>query len=504
VSARLLGLVRKELIRPYAVGEDDRFRFRHALIRDAAYEGMPKRLRAELHEQHATWLDAKGDTKLIVAYHLEQAVRLRRELSQHDDATSRLAARAGGLLGDAGRRAFRRADMPAARSLLGRAVDLLPEHDTVWLDLRRLEANALWTLGEIDRADELLLEVVEAATAAHDRETEWAARLDRSQRLSMAGRPGGGDLVETATRAAVVFEELGENSGLARAHRALGLAAYRLGHYQSAEHELRRALDHADRARDETETARSADALCTALLFGPARTEEAAGLCRELLGRATGNLLLEANVAASLSGLEAMRGRFDEARSLYGRGRAIYRDLGLPMPLAGLTQVSGLVELLAGDADAAERELREGHGILTAAGAKLYLSPQSALLAEALLALGRTAEAESLVSDAETWLGPEDLASQILVKTVRAHVDLSHSEPGAALESAQRAVRVGEQTDALSLTGDAFVALGLAHARLGDRVGAETAMARALALYARKGNVAAGGRASTLLVEAIA
>ena len=59
VPRSLLGLVRKELIRPdrSALAQGDAFRFRHMLIRDAAYERLPKAERAELHELFAGWLD---------------------------------------------------------------------------------------------------------------------------------------------------------------------------------------------------------------------------------------------------------------------------------------------------------------------------------------------------------------------------------------------------------------------------------------------------------------
>jgi hypothetical protein len=55
VTARLTALVRRELVRPdraELVGEDA-FRFRHLLIRDAAYDALPKSVRAELHERFA-------------------------------------------------------------------------------------------------------------------------------------------------------------------------------------------------------------------------------------------------------------------------------------------------------------------------------------------------------------------------------------------------------------------------------------------------------------------
>ena len=51
-GACLATLVRKELIRPHEVIEDA-FRFRHMLIRDAAYERITKELRSGLHERFA-------------------------------------------------------------------------------------------------------------------------------------------------------------------------------------------------------------------------------------------------------------------------------------------------------------------------------------------------------------------------------------------------------------------------------------------------------------------
>ena len=54
-TAALVALVRKELVRPEQplLAGDDAFRFRHLLIRDAAYDALPKAERAELHERFA-------------------------------------------------------------------------------------------------------------------------------------------------------------------------------------------------------------------------------------------------------------------------------------------------------------------------------------------------------------------------------------------------------------------------------------------------------------------
>ena len=51
LDQQLAALIRKELIRPQpsTFHGDQAFRFRHLLIRDAAYNALPKETRAELH-----------------------------------------------------------------------------------------------------------------------------------------------------------------------------------------------------------------------------------------------------------------------------------------------------------------------------------------------------------------------------------------------------------------------------------------------------------------------
>ena len=91
VTTRLTALVRKELVRPdkSLLPGEDAFRFRHLLIRDAAYNALPKATRAELHERFADWLGEHGSTLVeldeILGYHLEQAYRYRSELGALDD-----------------------------------------------------------------------------------------------------------------------------------------------------------------------------------------------------------------------------------------------------------------------------------------------------------------------------------------------------------------------------------------------------------------------------------
>src|SRR6185312_8189218 len=131
VVTRLTSLVRKELVRPDkpVFSGDDAFRFRHMLIRDAAYDALPKAVRAELHERFAGWLEQRAadlvELDEIVGYHLEQAARFREELGQPDPT---LAARAAQRLAVAGRRALWLGDEPAAAALLERALMLTRPH----------------------------------------------------------------------------------------------------------------------------------------------------------------------------------------------------------------------------------------------------------------------------------------------------------------------------------------------------------------------------------------
>ena len=131
---------------------NDGFQFGHILIRDAAYAGTTKEVRADLHERFADWLerraaDRPAEFEEVVGYHLEQAHRYRSELGFVDEPGRGLARHAAERLGSAGRRAFDRYDMPAAVSLLSRATALLEEGDQYRLELLVPLAEALGEAG---------------------------------------------------------------------------------------------------------------------------------------------------------------------------------------------------------------------------------------------------------------------------------------------------------------------------------------------------------------------
>ena len=178
---QLAALVRTELIRPERslIPGEDAYRFRHLLIREAAYGAMPKELRAQLHEGYAEWLERTADASAfeldeIGGYHLEQALVLRQELGMRDED---LATRTARRLLAAGMRAMGRADLPAAAGLLKRTVDVRSADDRMHIQAMFELARVLMRRGELERADSLLLATIELAQAVGDQGTLARARL---------------------------------------------------------------------------------------------------------------------------------------------------------------------------------------------------------------------------------------------------------------------------------------------------------------------------------------
>jgi class 3 adenylate cyclase/tetratricopeptide (TPR) repeat protein len=506
VSGVLMGLVRKEMVVPEheGAGREHSFRFRHILIRDAAYAAMPLASRTQLHERFADWLDRRpGEYDEIVGYHLEQAYRLRTQLGTLDDASADLALRAGRRLGGAGRRALARGDVLGALNLLGRAASLLPEASGERLHLLPVLAEAATETGDLARADEILRDVVAAAAAGGDRGLEVLAEIDRAYlREYIDPTTREERVLQTADGAIRLFEELGDDYGLAKAWSLRALAFWNRCRFAEMEGVLERALVHAERAGDTRSRSFIRKGLARAALLGPAPVEDALLRCEHILAAARGDPALEALSLAAICGLKAMVGRFDEARAGYGHSRAIGEEFGLTSWLAALPLYSGPIELLAGDPAAAERELRAGYDALIEMGDMGRLSTAAAFLAQAVYAQGRHEDAEHLTGVAEGAATPDDVLSHIAWRSVRAKALAKKGELPQAELLACEAVALAEETDGLNLHGDALLDLAEVLHAAGRPSDGVVAAERALELYERKGNLVAAARARAALERA--
>jgi DNA-binding SARP family transcriptional activator/tetratricopeptide (TPR) repeat protein len=501
--ARHLGtLVRKELIRPEkpVFAGEDAFRFRHLLVRDAAYDSIPKQIRADLHDRHAGWLEGKAGERAveydeIIGYHLEQACRYRAELGPIGEEVQALGRRAAERLGAAARRAFARSDAPAATNLASRAVSLLPPGDPLRVDLVP-NVRAIQGLSDFAWAEALL----DDAVAAGDRRLRAHALVQRAfLRLFTAREVNPQQFIAIAEQAIATFEELDDVLGLARAWRLMAQAHYLDRHGGPSAEAAERALAYARRTGDRFEQREILEWLVVALFLGPVPAGEAARRCEKLLEVANADRVLELNVVGALASLMAIQGRTAEARELVEREHGDMhevRDIWLFRP-----PLAGLIGLWVSDPATAEQELRPLYEQYKRVGAKSHFSSVAPLLAQAVYAQGRFDAAEELVREAELAARPNDVHSQIVWRGTMAKILARHGDFEAAERLGREAVEFARQSDFLDSRGVVLADLAEVLRLAGRSDEAADALREALLAHEQKQNVLAAEHVRTLLAE---
>jgi predicted ATPase/class 3 adenylate cyclase len=502
VDLRLSMLMSKQLIRPDPADREgtDAFRFAHVLIREAAYESLPKKLRAQLHQRLASWLEEVPDARdEIVGYHYEQGHRCLAELGPVDERAHWIASRGADRLASAGRRAFARGDMAAAANLLGRALALDPGRRTERLRLLPTLGKALREVGQLARADAVLTEAVELAEAATNRRVELLARIERASLRDYTDSSSSLDeLRRIAEHSIGEFESLGDDEGLAQASSLLAEVHWTRGHFASMEKVLERALVHAQRASDQREHAFLLAALARAAFLGPMPVEAALRRCKEITAQLADDRTLATAVLLPTSGLHALRGDFKEARSLYRRAQDSFEEFGLRGALASVPLYSGPVELLAGDPRAAERELRRGYDALEEMGDRSRLSTVAAFLAQALYAQSRFEEADAVALLAASTAMTHDAYTQALWRGTRAQLLAVAGDLEQAERLAREAVALTDETDSPNLAGDAHLILAEVLYLSGHTTRAVHHAHEAFRRYRAKGNRVSNRRAKEL------
>jgi class 3 adenylate cyclase/tetratricopeptide (TPR) repeat protein len=507
VGPHLMTLVRKELIRPDrpAFGREETYRFRHILIRDAAYQGIAKEARADLHEAFAKWLGTAAGPRAseyeeILGYHLEQSYRYRSELGPVDRRAQEVGARAAGHLATAGRKAMGRFDQTAASSLLERATNLLSEDSTDRLALLVDLGLALMDSGDFTRADQVLNEAIEQAQIRGDRAIEQRARLIRADRPDLTTPIA--DLVKLARDAIPILEELNDDLGLSMAWQIVAWGPWGLCRAGEAEHAFLKALEYARRASSPRDIAKILHFLDACLVWGPTPAGEALERSEQILAEARGNRLVEGSVHLGRAIFLAMLGRFNEARDAESHGLRMIEELGRGVVVAMLgSGRAGLAEELIGDLDRAEEIERRGFQELERLGEKGLFSTLAGQLAEIVYRRGRYDEAERLSKVSEDASAADDLASQIGWRAVRAKVLARRGEFEEAERLAREAVTLGEETDFLNVPPRAFEALAEVLGLAGRRDEAAQALEEAALRYERKGNIVSTKRVREALDE---
>jgi class 3 adenylate cyclase/tetratricopeptide (TPR) repeat protein len=510
VTPRLAALVRRGLISPYRaqLAGEDGFRFHHLLIRDAAYEALTKMSRAELHERFADWLarvvrEHAPEYEEILGYHLEQAHRSRAELGPLDEHTEGVGRRAAECLAAAGRRALARGDAHAATNLLERALALVPPADPFGPELAPDLTDALMLAGNFERADQVATAAIEAA---EDSRHGLLALLLRSDVRTFTEPEGSLERLRSIAESALPeLEKAHDDKGLARAWAAIAWTHHIATRFQPAIDAFERAFAHARRASDERQANQALIQIGIDLIYGPTPAEEAIRRCKAVLEDTSISRWGAMGFMDALAVHEAMLGDFDAARELIERVRTMTEDLGLArgLPFILRAEHGWIVETLAGDHKAAEREIRVAYEALEQMGEKGLLSTQAARLGQSLYAQQRYVEAENYAKISEQAGASDDIVTQMLWRQVRAKTLARRGRVEDAEDLARDAVALAEPTDALDMRADGLVDLAEVLRLIGRTDETTGVLEGAVRLYEQKGDVVSAARARSVLANPV-
>ncbi|MEP6469455.1 MAG: hypothetical protein ABJC24_06750, partial [Chloroflexota bacterium] len=505
LGARLMTLVRKELVRPdrSATTGDEAFRFRHLLVRDAAYASLTKEQRADLHARFADWLERiAGDRLLeyeeVIGYHLEQAHRYRSELGLTDELTTVLSNRAATRLRAAGTRALARNDLHAASNLLSRSAALVgDERERSELLLHVADSTAM--MGDLVHAKQWQQQARDAAANAGDDILEMRAELEQlGLTWFMDPTFDEGRILDLTDRLAALGVERGDKQALVAAELARADVFLSRCRWTECFAALDRARALIDPLEDPRRWRLATGFRWNALRWGPVPADEAIA---RIDADEPGNETLAFARLSSTAPLLAMQDLFDEARARIEAGKRYVSERGLQLLLGGIAFGSGTIETLAGDLEAAVREFALGIDALGPMGETGARSTLVALQAGVLYRLGRRDEMDAALQLSRDIGAPNDISTQAIWRTVAGMAAADDGHLDRAEELVDEAVALVEPTDFLEMRAEAFEALAHINARAGRMDGWTAALQRALAEHEQKANLVAAKRVRELLEQ---
>ncbi|MGZ4317392.1 MAG: ATP-binding protein, partial [Gaiellaceae bacterium] len=501
VREELDALAGRDFLRPAQASfvDEAAFGFKHVLVRDAAYNGTAKKLRAELHERFADWLEDKAGERLteyeeILGYHLEQAYRYREELGPPDEQARELATRAAARLGSSGRRAFARGDEAGAATLLGRAASLLRRDDRARLDLLPMLAEALAEAGRFDQAGRLAEEMLELAGA--DVQLQAHALVVQIEILFRTEPERAFSHIRTQLEKAIgLFESIADELGLAKSWRLMAAVPFFQANAAETEVTLFRAAEHARRAGDRREELYNLRYLAEHASNGRLHAKAGLRRCNEFIEQAAATPSALAEILLQRARVEAMLGHRERAGESFSQARAIQEELGLEWGLAYASFWRGSVELDAGNAAVAAEELQRAYEELLRLGDNSGIPRVACMRARALYEQGRDEEAERLTEVAEQRALHFDLDAQALWRAERGKLLARRGDVERGKALVDEAVALARRSDWLNLQAEMLMSLAEV-LRLDHRLDEAAAAAdEAASLYEQKGNVMSAARA---------
>ncbi len=484
VGAELDRLEQRELIEPTTPG---RWQFGHALLQEAAYSLIPKRHRAELHEQVARWADAHGDGDALVGDHLGRAASLRVELGLAGDHAVRIGTEAGARLLAAGRRADTLGDPLRATRLLRQALELLPpgepDHAAAMVEL----AAAGWNVVPLNERRELLDAGTELAAAHGLRGLELRARVLRLGAMPETGPDAMTEQeVLAATNAALAeLDELGDPRAIATSLCTRGDVEAGLGQAAAGAASAQQAIRVAQAADEDVVWA--VKIFLWAVVESPTPILEAERLVAGLLDELGVRPTVRSQLVQGQAVLAILRGG-NEGWRLLDTAHEIERDLGRSSSWS-LRTTRVRMHLLGGDYDAARRALPSIVADLEGVDAQSNAAVMRSWLALAEARTGDLTAARETATAAlagTTYGGGYEAG--VLANLALAEVHLGEGDAEAALAAARTGLAIAETGDWVLLRADARLVLARALEASGDAAAAARETDIALDLRRAKGH----------------
>jgi tetratricopeptide (TPR) repeat protein len=310
------------------------------------------------------------------------------------------------------------------------------------------------------------------------------------------------EVAQDLERVIHVLQRLGDEAVLARALSLAGMLRLWRGEAAAAVADLEQAASYARQAGDRPQEAESLQYMLTATLWGPTTVDEALERVEEIRAGGEANQRLEVTLLRTRAQLEAMQGRFDIARDQIARAKALAEELGLEVILAsGVAQQAGYVELLGGDAAAAEHALRPACEALERMGDWGHFATIAPKLADALYRRGDDEEALRLTELAERSATPGVADEDIGWRRVRAKLLARRGDFGEAERLAREATARAARTDLLDDRAQALADLAEVSRLSGRPEESATTLEEAIHLHEQKGNVVAADMLRAVLAE---
>jgi class 3 adenylate cyclase len=500
----LLGLIRRDLIEAETPDLDvvDAYRFRHVLIRDAAYDALRKTDRADLHRRFADWLERTAADRLaeyqeIVGYHLASAYRYKTELRELGPLTDELGDRAAGHLHVGARRARDRGDSAAALSLCGQA-EALPIADSrrragVLLD----EGLAASDVGQLSEAGRCAQEALRIALDIADLAAAARARLLRLDIWSVDGTFAALDpkVVAELEAARMDADASGDPRALAEAWFSMSIYSWADGRPTESAAEVRTATGYARAAGDLRLVAELERNALVMTFAGPSPATEVMTQALALMDRSAAYPTVRAEVEEILALSEAMLDRFEDAHRDVDRSIATLGALAQFGAQVNARTHKAWILRLAGDLPGCEAVLRAAVADAVALGDRSLESFASCRLTEALVNQGRYDEAEGPLSVAER--DPVG-ATDTRIVGARARIRAARGDAGAATDVDTLLAMVAERPWP-NVRTEAYIDAAYAMASLGSRSTAAAYAREALRLCQAKGNIPLARRTQALV-----